>query len=68
MVKYNVIFKKDVCIGCGACASTCPDNWEMIEDDEIKAKPKNTKLKELGCNKEAEEVCPVDAIKIEVLK
>jgi ferredoxin len=65
MAKFNIIYKKDVCIGCGACASTCPDNWEMEEGDDVKARVKSAEIEELGCNKEAEEVCPVDAIKVE---
>ena len=63
MVK--IIFHKDKCIGCGACAATCPDNWEVKEQDgEFKAKPKKTELEEVGCNKEAAEGCPVQAIEI----
>jgi len=52
----------DACIGCGACVGVCPDNWEMDGD---KPKPKKTVVEELGCNKEASEVCPVNCIKIE---
>ena len=65
MGKFKITLKKDECIGCGACASTCPDNWEMEQGDDVKAKPKKTELEEIGCNKEAAEVCPVDVIKIE---
>ncbi|MCK5234637.1 MAG: ferredoxin [Candidatus Aenigmarchaeota archaeon] len=66
MVDYKIIFKRDDCIGCGACADVCPDNWEM-ESGEGKAKPKKVKIseKEYACNKEAEDTCPVDAIGIE---
>jgi len=61
----KIEFDKDGCIGCGACASVCEENWEIVEEDDgYKAKPKNTELKEEGCNKEAEEVCPVRVIKI----
>ena len=37
------IIKHDInaCIGCGACAAICPDNWEM---DGGKAKPTKTEL------------------------
>lgn len=67
MAKYKIIFNRDDCIGCGACASTCPDNWGMDGD---KAKPKVSEIDEsqLKCNKEAEDVCPVDAIIIEEKK
>ncbi len=52
----------DKCIGCGACAAVCPDNWEMKGD---KAHPKATELSEVGCNKEAVDACPVQCIHIE---
>ncbi len=50
------------CIGCGSCVAVC-DNWEMREDG--KAHPKKTELEEIGCNKEAKEICPVECIEIE---
>jgi ferredoxin len=52
----------DACIGCGACVSICPENWEM--DDGNKAKPIKTELDEVGCNKEAAAACPVQCIRI----
>ncbi len=67
MAEYKIIFNKDACIGCSACVSACPDNWEMDGD---KAKPKVIEIDEsqLSCNKEAEDVCPVGAIKLEEIK
>lgn len=50
------------CIGCGACASICPDNWEMGDDG--KAKPIKTSVPAVGCNKEAADACPVQCIKV----
>ncbi len=50
------------CIGCGNCVAVCPVNWEMGDDG--KAKPKKTEVDDVGCNKEAEEGCPVQCIKI----
>lgn len=55
MVSVN----KEKCIGCGACAATCPEGFEMGDDG--KAKVKNPKAK---CVKEAADGCPVDAIKV----
>lgn len=49
------------CIGCGACVAVC-DNWSMGSDG--KSHPKQTELKEVGCNKEAANVCPVGCIHI----
>ncbi len=60
MVKINQ--EHDKCIGCGACVAVCPDNWEMGDDG--KANPKQTEVKEDGCNKEAESVCPVGIIHV----
>ena len=67
MVKYKIVFDKDACMGCGACVGACSDSWEMDGD---KAKPKVSEIDEnqLKCNKEAEDVCPADAIKIEEVK
>lgn len=63
------------CIGCSACAGTCPKYWEMDEDNKAKlkgAKYKDTPdgklgeltLKDAGCNKDAEEGCPVQCIHV----
>ncbi len=60
MAKYKIKVDQEECIGCGAC--TVCDNFELKNG---KAHVKKTEVEELGCNKEAEEICPVDAIKIE---
>ncbi len=60
MVK--IIHDREKCIGCGACAAVC-DNWEMAPDG--KSRPKQTEVKEAGCNKEAADGCPVNCIIIE---
>ncbi len=52
----------DKCIGCGACVSVCPVNWEIDGD---KAVPIQPEVDEIGCNKEAEDICPVQCIKVE---
>lgn len=55
---------RETCIGCGMCASTCPDVFSM--DDEDKAVAINADIPEnsLDTAKEAEQDCPVTAIKI----
>lgn len=62
-MKFKIKLDKEVCIGCGACTLVC-DNWIMDGD---KVKPKKTIIseKELKGNKEAENTCPVNAIKID---
>ena len=57
MAKIKV--NKEKCIGCGACVSTCPASFEMFEG---KAREKVKEVKKITCEKEAEEVCPVQAI------
>jgi len=59
MVKIKV--DREKCIGCGACVSICPSGFEMFEG---KAREKKSEVKKLGCEKEAEESCPVQAIKL----
>lgn len=52
---------EDSCIGCGACVSAC-DNFEMKDGKSI---VKKAEVKEIGCNQEAADICPVQCIKIE---
>ena len=60
-MKYKIEFNQDECKGCGAC-TTC-DNWEF-DDSNGKVNPKETELKEIGCNQDAADICPVQIIKI----
>jgi len=61
---YKIKQEHDKCIGCGACVAVCPENWVMKDG---KAVPKKTTIseKELKCNKEADDVCPVKCIHIQ---
>ena len=52
MIKVN----KKKCIGCGICAGTCPECYNMVNG---KAEIKNV---DANCCKKAIEFCPVDAI------
>lgn len=56
---------KDTCISCGLCPSICPDIFEM--DDDGKAVGKDIEIPDdiVDSAKEAEESCPVSAIKVE---
>lgn len=51
---------KNKCIGCGACAATCPQVFEMGDDSKAHVKVQ----KNIPCVKEARDGCPVDAISI----
>ena len=62
MAKIKITQDYDACIGCGACAAICPDNWEMKDG---KAVPRETELEECGCNQQAADSCPVGCIKVE---
>ena len=73
MVK--IIQKQKDCIHCGTCTILCPEFWVMDEDSG-KVKPKlgqpnsdgdlefEIDGKDLGCNQEAKDNCPVQAIEI----
>lgn len=67
MTKYKISVSED-CIGCAACISVC-DNFRM--NDKNKAEPIKRIISLIGlieCNKEASDLCPVQAIKIEEIK
>lgn len=63
MAKYKVDLDRKNCIGCGACAVACPANF-IMDGDKSRVNNKEISDKELKCNKESEEVCPVEVIKI----
>ncbi len=54
MVKID----KKKCIGCGACASVCPEVFSMGEDGKAKVKSQ----KKASCIKKAIKSCPSHAI------
>jgi len=69
----KIIHEKEKCIGCGSCVALCPEFWEIGEDG--KAHLLNSKtnqktgdyeleIKEVACNQEAADICPVQCIKI----
>ena len=60
--KFKIVHDREKCISCGACASICPDNWEIADDG--KSKPKKTLLDSIGCNQDAADACPVSCIKV----
>ena len=58
----NVKVDKDICIGCGLCASMLPEVFEMGKDG--KAKVKNPSGALIEKIKEVADMCPVKAIKV----
>lgn len=56
---------KESCSGCGLCAETCPDVFEMGDDDIAKVKVTPVPAAAEGTAKEAAEGCPSEAIKLE---
>jgi ferredoxin len=59
MVKVD----KNMCIGCGACAATCPAVFDMNDQDgKAEVKSGADLKKNAKCTKEAIDNCPVDAI------
>ena len=53
----SVKVDKEKCIGCGVCASLCPDGFEIAADGKSKVKDEKA-----SCVDEAISSCPVGAI------
>lgn len=58
---------KEKCIGCGICASLCPEVFETGEDGKSLVKKGADFKKNKKCIEEAIQSCPVDAIE-EIVK
>ena len=59
----KIIIDGELCVGCGACASLCPEVFELQDDGKAKV------INEEGCEKCNCDIvinsCPVGVIKIE---
>lgn len=60
-MKYLV---NENCIGCGLCAGTCPEVFEMKEDGFAKASDEEVGSELKDSADEAMNGCPVDAIEV----
>lgn len=59
IMKYVV---NENCIGCGMCAGTCPEVFEMTDDGVAKAMEGDVDIAAEASARSAMEGCPVDAI------
>lgn len=72
----KIIHERAKCIGCGSCATLCHKYWKMTEYGKAHLigskidsnETEELKIKEIGCNQEAADVCPVQCIRIEKSK
>ena len=60
----RVTVDEDTCIGCGLCAETCPEVFEM-KDEKAVAKMEEVPEDLVDSCKEAAEECPVEAIHVD---
>ena len=60
----KAIVDEETCIGCGLCAETCPEVFEM-DDDKARVKGDEVPGNVASSCREAAENCPVEAITIE---
>ncbi len=60
----KIILEREKCIGCGSCESVCPKYWKLSQEGKAEFSGPQ-ELKEVECNQEAADICPVQCIKIQ---
>ncbi|MFA4833693.1 MAG: ferredoxin [Patescibacteria group bacterium] len=70
----SIKVNEELCIGCGACVSLCPDVFKMNEAGKSEvinpasAEATAGKEENAACAKNAAESCPVQAIEVHPVK
>jgi ferredoxin len=61
----KAIVDEDLCIGCGLCADTCPEVFEIQADGFSHVIDPDPPETQFGCIRESAEICPTEAISVE---
>jgi len=71
MARFKVVLEREECTACESCVETCPDTFEMADDGLAQVKGSTRvgsndelEMDDVGCSKEAAEVCPVNIIHV----
>jgi len=67
----KIIFEREKCIGCGACAAVCSAHFKMADDGKSELIDSKSvvgnfekETEDAACAKNAEEGCPVQCIHV----
>lgn len=60
----KAVVDRELCIGCGLCADTCPEVFAMMDDGYAHPIADPIPHEEYDCVREAADICPVEAITV----